>query len=158
MDFDNLYSEYSPKIFRVCLSYLNDVDQAHDLTQETFISVWQNLHTFQHKSDIGTWIYRIACNKCLRQIQRDARMQKAPLPARLPDVETTDVAQQQHLFLRNCISELPELERIVIGLFLEDIPQEKIAEITGLSHANVRVKIHRIKEKLTQKFNDHGSF
>ena len=55
-----------------------------------------------------------------------------------------------------CIAELPETERIIISLELEDIRQAEIATIVGLSEANVRVKIHRIKEKLTQKFKENG--
>ncbi|GJM33837.1 MAG: DNA-directed RNA polymerase sigma-70 factor [Saprospiraceae bacterium] len=158
MDFDTIYSEFSHKIFSVCLSYLNDTDKAYDLTQETFITVWQNLHSFKHKSNIGTWIYRIACNKCLRQIENDARIKKVELPTQIEVIETDNIQEQKHIFLRNCIADLPELERIIIGLFLEDVPQERIAEIVGLSHSNVRVKVHRIKEKLTKKFKANGSF
>ncbi|MNY80439.1 RNA polymerase sigma factor [compost metagenome] len=54
-----------------------------------------------------------------------------------------------------CIAELPETDRIIISLELEDIKQNEIAKIVGLSEANVRVKIHRIKEKLTQKFKEN---
>jgi RNA polymerase sigma-70 factor (ECF subfamily) len=158
MDFDTIYKAFSPKIFRVCLSYLNDADKAYDLTQETFIAVWQNLHSFRHQSDIGTWIYRIACNKCLRQIEHDARIKQIELPVQVEYTGGDDLLEQKHIFLRNCIADLPELERIIIGLYLEDVPQEKIAEIVGLSHSNIRVKIHRIKKKLTQKFMDDGQF
>ena len=158
MDFDSIYKDFSAKIFRLCLSYLNDTDKAYDLTQETFIAVWQNLHTFKHKSNIGTWVYRIACNKCLRQIENDARVKKVSLPVQIEAADFDNTLEQKHIFLRNCIAELAELDRVIIGLFLEDIPQEKIAEIVGLSYANIRVKIHRIKEKLTQKFRDNGQF
>jgi RNA polymerase sigma-70 factor (ECF subfamily) len=54
------------------------------------------------------------------------------------------------------ISELPETERIIISLELEEVKQAEIAQITGLSESNIRVKIHRIKEKLTQKFKNNG--
>ena len=55
-----------------------------------------------------------------------------------------------------CIAELPETERIIISLELEEVKQAEIAKIVGLSEANIRVKIHRIKEKLTQKFKENG--
>lgn len=60
-------------------------------------------------------------------------------------------------FLYQCISKLPELERIIISLELEEMKQKEIAEIVGISPANVRVKIHRIKEKLTDKFAKYGN-
>jgi RNA polymerase sigma-70 factor, ECF subfamily len=52
---------------------------------------------------------------------------------------------------------LPETDRLIIGLHLEDIAQEKIAEIIGISHSNVRVKVHRIKAVLTEQFKKHGN-
>ena len=54
-----------------------------------------------------------------------------------------------------CIQQLKETERIVILLVLEGLPQKEISEITGHSHQNIRVMVHRIKEKLT-KCVSHG--
>ena len=68
MVFEYIYKEYWPKIFRLCMGYTNDHNLAEDMTQETFITVWQMLPTFRNESSIGTWIYRIATNNCLRQI------------------------------------------------------------------------------------------
>lgn len=158
MNFDEIYQAFSPKIFRVCLGYLNDRDKAKDMTQETFITVWQNLDKFREEAQVSTWIYKIATNKCLRQIETDGRQTKTELPVQLKHEEPEQDTEQKHIFLQKCIAELPEMERLIIGLYLEDLPQEKIAEVTGISHANVRVKIHRIKEKLTQKFMADGQF
>jgi RNA polymerase sigma-70 factor (ECF subfamily) len=68
MDFKELYNQYSPQVFRVCMGYINDQEQARDLTQETFISVWKNLSGFRQESKISTWIFRIATNNCLHLI------------------------------------------------------------------------------------------
>lgn len=53
------------------------------------------------------------------------------------------------------ISELPEIERIIISLELEELKQKEIAKIVGLSEGNTRLRIHRIKEKLTKKFQQY---
>ena len=159
MDFDLIYKEFSPKIFRLCLGYLNDFEKAKDLTQDTFIAVWQNMDSFKQESGLGTWIYRIAANKCLRQIEKDTKTIRTKLPVIMEtDSFPENAVEEKHAFLRKCIAELPELERLIMGLLLEDLPQEKIAEVTGISHSNIRVKIHRIKEKLVQKFKSHGNF
>jgi RNA polymerase sigma-70 factor (ECF subfamily) len=50
------------------------------------------------------------------------------------------------------------MDRIIISLFLEDVPQAEIATIVGISHGNIRIKVHRIKEKLAIKFKEHGKF
>ncbi|WP_298225148.1 RNA polymerase sigma factor [Flavobacterium sp.] len=151
MEFEAIYNTYWQKIYRVCRGYVNDDDWAKDIAQDTFITVWKNLHTFRQESAVGTWIYRIAVNTCLRQIEREKRLTKVSFPAQIQDVETVPIDQKIALLYQS-ISELAELDRLIISLELEDIRQAEIASIVGISEANVRVKIHRIKEKLTKKF------
>lgn len=137
------------------MGFVNNHDIAKDLTQETFIIVWQKLDTFRSESGIGTWIFRIASNNCLRQIEKEKRFQKSELPIHLSEEKQISL-EPQIQFLYKCIAALPETERIIISLELEEVKQAEIAKIVGLSEANVRVKIHRIKEKLTQKFKENG--
>ncbi|XZF14383.1 RNA polymerase sigma factor [Chitinophagaceae bacterium MMS25-I14] len=151
MVFEEIYKAYWEKIFRLCMGYVNDHDWAKDIAQETFIVVWQQLPKFRNESSIGTWIFRIASNQCMRQMEKQGRTVKTQLPAEIEDVKQPSVEGKMQ-FLYQCISELPETDRIIISLELEDIKQAEIAVITGISEANVRVRIHRIKEKLTRKF------
>ena len=155
MEFEELYKSYWQKIFRLCMGYVNDYDIAQDMTQETFIIVWQKLHTFRNEANIGTWIFRIASNNCLRQIEKEKRFTKSELPVNITEEKHYSL-EPQIQFLYKCIAELPEIDRIIISLELEDVKQAEIANIVGLSEANTRVKIHRIKEKLTQKFKENG--
>jgi RNA polymerase sigma-70 factor (ECF subfamily) len=136
------------------MGYVNDHDWAKDIGQETFITVWQQLSKFRNEASIGTWIFRIASNHCLRQIESQKRMQKTNLPEELADIPESHDGRKIE-FLYQCISELVEIDRIVISLELEDVRQSEIASIVGISEANVRVRIHRIKEKLTRKFNTY---
>ncbi len=157
MDFEEIYIQYAPGIYRVCMAYLNDPDQARDLCQETFISVWQNLSSFREQSKISTWIFRIATNNCLRAIEKSKKVKISGLPAELPFIQE-ETKEAKLNFLYRCIAELEETDRIIISLVLEDLPQEEIAEVTGMGYSNIRVRIHRIKEKLTEKFKQHGQF
>jgi RNA polymerase sigma-70 factor, ECF subfamily len=152
MKFEDIYKEFWQKVYRICLGYVNDPDWAKDIAQETFITVFQQLSNFRNQSSIGTWIYRIAANHCLRQIERNNKLTKTTFPIEIADEDQTDL-EGKIAYLYKSISELPELDRIIISLELENVKQVEIAFIVGLSEANVRVKIHRIKEKLTQKFN-----
>lgn len=157
MNFETIYKIHWQKVFRLCMGYVNDTDKAKDLAQETFIKVWQQLPKFRNESSIGTWIFRIASNACLRQIQKDNKMPKSELPIDIKDEILNTNIEKDIQFLYQCISELQEVERIIISLELEDMNQKEIAQIVGLSEGNVRVKIHRIKEKLTQKFKKNGN-
>ena len=154
MTFEEIYQTFSPKVYRLCMGYVNNSDWAKDLVQETFIAVWQNLPKFRNESSVNTWIFRIATNNCLRQLEREKKHVKTELPIQLED--KIEVKKDDKIdFLYKCISELEETERIIISLVLEDLPQAEIATVVGLSEENVRVKIHRIKEKLTAKFSNH---
>jgi RNA polymerase sigma-70 factor (ECF subfamily) len=157
MEFEEIYIEYSPKIFRVCMAYVNDREQARDLTQETFLAVWQHLSTFKNESKISTWIFRIATNNCLRAIEKSKRIKTIDLPSEI--ISSNDDSKMEKIdFLHSCIAELNEMDRIIISLVLEDLPQAEIASIVGLSNTNTRVKIHRIKERISNKFKEHGTF
>lgn len=155
MVFEEIYELYWQRIFRLCMGYVNDTELAQDLTQETFIIVWQQLPKFRNESSIGTWIFRIASNNCLRQIEKEKKFAKTDLPINLEEKKQESMEPQIQM-LYQFISELPETDRIIISLELEEIRQAEIAHIVGLSESNIRVKIHRIKEKLTQKFKDNG--
>ncbi|WP_296313758.1 RNA polymerase sigma factor [Winogradskyella sp. UBA3174] len=157
MNFETIYKTYWQKVFRLCMGYANDTAAAKDLAQETFIKVWKQLPKFRNESSIGTWIFRIASNTCLRQIQKDKKMPKSELPLEIKDEILETNIEKDIQLLYQYISELQEVERIIISLELEDMNQKEIAEIVGLSEGNVRVKIHRIKEKLTQKFKKNGN-
>jgi len=154
MNFEEIHKTYWQKVFRLCMGYVNDRDWAKDIAQETFITVWQQLPKFKNESSIGTWIFRIASNHCLRQLEKDKRLIKTELPAQIEEKPPPDIENKVQ-FLYKCISELPETDRIIISLELEDMKQSEISSIVGLSEANIRVKIHRIKEKLTEKFKHY---
>lgn len=155
MAFEEIYELYWQRIFRLCMGYVNDPDLAQDLAQETFIIVWQQLPKFRNESSVGTWIFRIASNNCLRQIEKEKKFTKTDLPVNLEEKKQESMEPQIQM-LYQFISELPETDRIIISLELEEVKQAEIAHIVGLSESNIRVKIHRIKEKLTQKFRENG--
>jgi len=136
------------------MGYVNDKDLAKDLAQETFIVVFKKLPEFRNEAKIGTWIFRIASNICLRQIERGKRYPKDELPKNLSQENVLDI-EPQIKFLYKCISELAETDRIIISLELENVKQEDISIIVGLSNTNVRVRIHRIKEKIRIKFREY---
>lgn len=156
MDFDAIYQSHWDKIFRLCMGYLNQEEEARDMAQETFVIVWQKLPQFRGESAISTWIYRIAVNKCLRHIQRQKTDQKHDLLQQVTEESIPEERDDQLSLLRSFIAELPELDRIIIALELDELPQSEIAAIVGLSDGNVRVRLHRIKALLTKKFKEHG--
>ena len=118
------------------MGYTNDTEQAKDLVQETFISVWKGLPGFRNESQVGTWIFRIATNLCLRAREVAKRMPKTELSFHL--TETWEESPEEKLsFLYRCIAELEATERIIISLELEGLPQAEIAAVIGLSSTDL---------------------
>jgi RNA polymerase sigma-70 factor (ECF subfamily) len=157
INFEEIYEKYAPQIYRICLGYLNDTEQVKDLMQETFISIWKGLSSFKNQSKLSTWIFRIATNNCLRYIEKSKRIITTELPFQIQEDSEPEIDDKVN-FLYKCISELEETERLIISLLLEELSQVEIAAIVGLNVGNIRVKVHRIKEKLTAKFKRHGQF
>jgi RNA polymerase sigma factor (sigma-70 family) len=158
--FKTIFDKNSSKIYHLCLGYTGDPDLANDLMQETFIKVWQNLDGFRNQSQLSTWIYRIAVNTCLSHLRVEKRRNNDPLSSELIEnlAEELSPKQEQVGQLYKSIAHLEENERILITMVLDEIPYIEIAEVFGISEGNLRVKIHRIKQKLTKIYNQYERF
>ncbi|WP_256010108.1 RNA polymerase sigma factor [Desertivirga xinjiangensis] len=158
--FKEIFQTNSKKIFHLCYGYTGDAEAANDLMQETFLKVWQNLDKFRNQAMISTWIYRIAVNTCLSWLRVEKRQQKDELTDSIIENKQEDLSDknEQVALLYKCISQLEENERIIITMVLDEVPYTEIAEISGISEGNLRVKIHRIKLKLTDIYNKYERF
>ena len=155
--FKEIFQANSKKIYHLCYGYTNDEDSANDLLQETFIKVWQNLDKFRNQSMISTWIYRIAVNSCLTYLKKENRQQKDELTPNIIENHKEDISEKEEQVkaLYKCITQLEETDRLIITMVMDEVPYPEIAEISGISEGNLRVKIHRIKNKLTELYNKH---
>ncbi len=155
--FKKIFEANSKKIFHLCYGYTGDEDSANDLMQETFLKVWQNLDKFRNQAMVSTWIYRIAVNTCLTYLRSEKRQAKDELTPELEETtgEIVSEKNEQVAMLYKCISKLEESERIIITMVLDEVPYPEIAEISGISEGNLRVKVFRIKQRLTELYNQY---
>ncbi|MBC7743669.1 MAG: RNA polymerase sigma factor [Flavobacterium sp.] len=158
--FKEIFQANSKKIYHLCYGYTGSDDSANDLMQETFLKVWQNLEKFRNQAMISTWIYRIAVNTCLSYLRVEKRQGKEELTNQIMDNKSEEVSEkpEQVETLYKCISHLEENERIIITMVLDELPYAEIAQISGITEGNLRVKIHRIKQKLTELYNKYERF
>lgn len=152
-EFEAIFNSYYNRVFRLCKGYYTgDEAMAKDMVQEVFVKAWQHLDTFREEAGIGTWIYRIAVNTCLSE-KRKARYRremqnvsfKEPVSPEYDDKKETQLQQ-----LYACINKLAALDKMIIMLVLEGVTYKEVAGITGIEEPSIRVRIHRIKNKLTQ--------
>ena len=146
---------------RLALGYQSDPDKRRDLLQDIHIALWPSLARFDGRCSLRTWVYRVAHNTATSAVLR--RQTNAPTLVPLEEsLEfVTGEDSTEELFdrrraldrLHELIRRLRPLDRQVMLLYLEQIDAASIAEITGLSSANVATKIHRIKQILVRRFH-----
>ncbi|MDC1161868.1 RNA polymerase sigma factor [Tenacibaculum sp.] len=155
--FKQVYKESKNKVYRLCLGFMGNKTDADDLFQEVFIKVWNSLEMFRNESNIDTWIYRITTNTALLTLNRKTKLNKKEI-AYQPNIphyeienQNSNDKEQEVKKLYKAISSLKEIDRIIIGLLLENCSYEDISNITGLKTSNVGVRINRIKKTLSKK-------
>jgi RNA polymerase sigma-70 factor (ECF subfamily) len=158
LQFEALYQSHKDKVYRLCLGFLKEKELANDLFQEILIKIWRHLDSFKGESEISTWIYRIAYNTALsfsaREKKKNEKQTEIPENLNLSEPDNYHSKQENRIqLLYAAINELPELDRVISTLLLENTPYKIIAEISGVSENYVAVKINRIKAALTQKLN-----
>ncbi|MBQ9577644.1 MAG: sigma-70 family RNA polymerase sigma factor [Muribaculaceae bacterium] len=154
-DFLEMIEEQKRVIYKVCYVYAHDQDDLNDLFQEVVLNMWKGFPRYRGDSKPTTWIYRIAMNTCITFLRRSgSRPQTMPITAdvagRLADEEGR-TAQLKELY--RLINQLGKLERALILLWLEERSYQEMADILGISRANVAVKLTRVKEKLKRMSN-----
>ena len=153
--FEALYKQFYPIIYRLCLGYVyGNRSIAEDLTHEAFLIVWDKRNSFKNESAISTWVYRISINVCLMYIRKEKKQPTAlnVINTNIADNESGSSHEACEELYR-CMEKLEEADKLLMMLILEEIPGNEIAQILGISEVNVRVKTHRLKEKLRKYFN-----
>lgn len=157
---EDIIRKHLPYIRRICAGFTDDPDELNDLVQEVSIQVWKSLKSFQAKSKITTWIYRITVNMCLYHVGKEKK--KTVRQVRLSDEAAMTGADLSHDSQPNAMAEklyeairkLKPINRAVIMLYLDKSSYEEIAEITGLTQSNIGVKINRTKIELKKMINN----
>ncbi len=153
--FARLVSRYKRRVFSLAARFARDSDELDDICQDVFIKAYENLKAFRRDAPFEHWLTRITVRTCydlLRRVRRERS--HVPLDAlqfELKDQshEARQAAQQAHELISWGLSKLKPDERLVITLQeLEEKPVREIAELTGWSESNVKVRAHRARQSL----------
>ena len=146
--FSKLVKEYEQTIYAVCYMFSHDAEDVDDLHQEILIRLWQGYDGFEGRSDIKTWIYRVALNYCINFSNKRKREQTKHTTEGKSDTSDNDLEKRMQIKqLYQRINKLGFVDRSVILLWLEGLSYEEIGAIIGISVKNVSFKLVRIKER-----------
>lgn len=177
--FEELVSRYERRVYTLALRMLRHEQDAEDVTQQTFISALENLKNFREEASFYTWIMRIASHAALKIIRKRKGLPTVsleetvepgddgaiPHPEYIADWRESPAQLVHHRetqrLINDALATLDEKHRLVFLLRdVEGLSVRETAEATGLSEANVKVRLLRarlqLREQLTRVFGDES--
>lgn len=172
--FREIVERYRDTVYNLTYRMLGNREEAEDVSQEVFITVFKSIESFRGDSKFSTWLYRIAVNHCKNRIKylsrrhdrdqseydeevmRDqaAGAATAPAPVQRPDKQLEGVELEQ--IMQRCIAALDEEQRLVVVLRdVEDLSYEEICAITNLPVGTVKSRLHRARLALKKMMLEH---
>ncbi len=161
--YEQAVDTYGSSLDRLARAYELDPDARRDLLQEIHLHLWRSFAYFDLRCSLRTWVYRIAHNVATGHVIRQRRVRDRLVS--LENIESMagndqgELAASQSEALQRLsmlIQRLKPLDRQIIVSYLEGMDAGSISDITGLSPANVAMKVHRIKNILKRWFDEGG--
>jgi RNA polymerase sigma-70 factor, ECF subfamily len=150
--FNELYMQYERRVYAYCLYVIGDRDQAKDVFQEIFVKAFKSLHTVLDMEKASHWLFRITRNECINAMKYNQRSDKRTVriegdtPAYVTESPVhSDEIQHLHWAINQLSND--HREALLLAEF-EGFSMKEISDITGASIANVKVRIHRAKQRL----------
>lgn len=157
-EFLRLLEEHKLIIYKICNAYCKNMSDRDDLAQEISYQLWRSYSHFNGSVKFSTWMYRVALNVAItfyRKTVKTGNMIQLTEPADDPEDKKEDTTELEKNIgvLQQFISELKELDKALMILYLEEKKYAEISEILGITETNVATRISRIKDKLKQQFS-----
>lgn len=167
MTLEALYNRYSNMVYNLALQYVQNIEDAEEVTQDVFMAIHQSLSSFRQEASVSTWIYQITINKSLDFIKSKKRKKRfgfitalfgddqnsdfnTPVEFNHPGVQMEDKESLKRLF--DHINALPDNQKTALILHkIEQLPQSEVARIMEISPKAVESLIQRAKTGLSNK-------
>jgi RNA polymerase sigma-70 factor (ECF subfamily) len=160
--FTQLYNQHAREVYNTIYRLVQHTGEAEDLLQDVFVLAYQAIHKFENTGGFRAWIKRIAINQSIswlrKQKLRLVELEEGTGPDRSEEAEIDEAGFAfQVEGVKKAIAELPDNYRTIVQLYLfEQLPQEEIAQLLGISHNNVRILYHRAKQKVLKQLKEGG--
>ena len=171
MTFDEIYLEHYKMVFNLALQYVQNTEDAEEITQDVFVKVFDNLNSFKKQSSLKTWIYRMAINQSLDFIKakkaqkrnflssifsiNDSNFKFQPSNFNHPGIELEQKEACQKIF--EAINQLSDNQKTALILLkIEDKSQAETAEIMNLKVKALESLFQRAKNNLEILLNKKG--
>ncbi|WP_305067244.1 RNA polymerase sigma factor [Mangrovivirga halotolerans] len=155
IEFSVILTNYKERIYWHIRKMVIDHDDSDDITQDTFIKVYENLEKFKGDSDLFTWIYRIATNECLKFLRKKKRasiFSFSSLESELNNSLTSSVyvdGNEVEIKLQKALLKLPDKQRLIFNMkYFDNMSYEEISSITETSVGGLKASYHHAVKKI----------
>jgi RNA polymerase sigma-70 factor, ECF subfamily len=164
-DFRKLVEEASPFAFSVAFRMIGDEALADDIVQETMITIWKTIGKIKSPESFKTWMYRIVVNKCYDEMRR-----KKNHPEFIADdnvwkniaerISENPVSDMENIEMAGMIAALteklsPKQKAVFVLADLEEMSNEEISAVTGMSRLNVKANLHYARKSIGEMIKKH---
>ena len=171
-EFARLVDGYSGPLYRLALKMLGNASDAEDALQNTFLKAFQHINTFEGRSSLSTWLYRIASNEALMLLRkRRPETTFSDIPSEdenennFDPVQFTDwcclpeeefLSAEARAALDQAVQRLPETLRIVFILRdIEDLSIQDTSQVLGLTETAVKTRLLRARLRLREELSSY---
>lgn len=153
-----MYLLYKNKVYNTALGYLQSVEDAEEITQDVFLTIFSKAGTFRGDAQVSTWIYRMTINKALNQIEKRKRRPQSDkeiqdfhkVDFQHPGILLENKEKSQYLF--SVINTLSETQKTAFILsYIEVLPRKEVADIMETTLKSVESLLQRAKNNLKKK-------
>ncbi len=152
--YESLMRKYNLRLFRICMSIINDDIAVEDVMQTAYLNAYLSLAGFQSKASFSTWLTRILINESL--LYKKKKLRREQILAEKADVSYLSetplnglMNKELKVLLEKTISDLPEKYKLVFVMReIEEMSTSETMDVLNLSESNVKVRLNRAKEML----------
>jgi RNA polymerase sigma factor (sigma-70 family) len=159
-DFSILVDKYKDMVYTLAYRIVGNREDAEELAQDVFVKVYRSLKDFRGKSRFSTWLYSITYNTSISKVRKK---QLESISINNHDFTSYDIIDDEYEeyynfdkvpveLLKQALDELNPVDKSILTLYYQDDnPVKEISKVTGLTDSNVKVRLHRSRQKLFQK-------
>lgn len=156
--FQSLYTRFSDKVYRKCLSFVKDPDIAADFTHDIFLKVLTRLSSFNHESRFSTWLYSVTYNYCLDQVRFKKKNEWVSIDNyQAPDLTPNDaeMIEMTSYGLEAALNQMTPDEKALLMLrYQDDFSYKEIGNYLKTSEHAAKMRVTRAKSKLRKYYMD----
>lgn len=154
IEFTQRVKESQAIIHKVCRMYCDDQTHRQDLFQEIILQLWRSYPSFRGASKFSSWMYSVALNVAIQDFRKEKKRKHLFLESfdfKEPIINPHKGNQDERIkALYQAISKLDKIEKAIMILHLDEVANDEIADIVGITQNYVRVKMTRIRAKLAK--------